>query len=129
MQSRFDVMLTRGAITSCQVWLSMHATWRGWLPVLVVVSQWQEQQSAGDYRFPSIDGFLRPVARQFRMEILPRFELVDDHQQPVKTLIARELTIDMEEAAADVFRKWDGNTDSLGRFDDGFGKCLWSPFF
>src|SRR2546425_1100165 len=64
----------------------------------------------------------------WRVEILPRFKLVDDHQQPVKTLITRELTIDMEEPATDVFRKWDGNVDSLSRFDNGFGKCLWSPF-
>src|SRR5215471_1394194 len=63
-----------------------------------------------------------------RMEILPRFKLVNDYQQPLKTLIARELTVDMEESAADVFRKGDGNTNSLSRFDHGFGKCLWSPF-
>ena len=65
----------------------------------------------------------------WRVQILPGFKLIDDHQQPVITLIARELTINMEEPAADVFCKWDGNTDSLSRFDDGFGKCLWSSLF
>jgi hypothetical protein len=47
--------------------------------------------------------------RAWRMEILPGFELVDDHDESMKAMILRQLAIDVGEATADVL----GNVISM----------------
>jgi hypothetical protein len=47
--------------------------------------------------------------RAWRMEILPGFELVDDHDESMKAMILRQLAINVGEATADVL----GNVISM----------------
>jgi hypothetical protein len=67
--------------------------------------------------------------RPWGMEILPGFELVDDHNESVKAMILRQLTIDVGEATADVPAKRDLDVNRSRRFDDSFGKRLWHSLF
>jgi hypothetical protein len=59
------------------------------------------------------------------MEILPGFELVDDHDESMKAMILRQLAIDVGEATADVPGKRDLDVHRSGGFEDRFGERLW----
>ena len=59
------------------------------------------------------------------MEILPGFELVDDHDESMKAMILRQLAIDVGEATADVPGKRDLDVNRSGGFEDSFGERLW----
>jgi hypothetical protein len=59
------------------------------------------------------------------MEILPGFELVDDHEESMKAMILRQLAIDVGEATADVPGKRDLDVNRSGGFEDSFGERLW----
>src|SRR6266704_1041306 len=70
---------------------------------------------------------LSKTLRARRMQILPRFELVDNYQHAVEALLP-ELAIDVEETGADVLGERNRDMNSSRRLDNSFGEGFWSLF-